>query len=197
MDASLVRAYEETVYWVFAPHAYIPLRIGERSPDLDALLSAAGVREWAFITACNPHSQLLSPAENDQRMEQLAYVLQCEGPSVFSQDGSDFGERPFVAPAHASVWKGRKDNSRGCEPPDLTPAQKSPERATEQHAARNTEPVRVLPGAGVGTGGDWPPEPSLLILGIREEDALHLARRFGQNAIVAGTLGEPARLVWC
>jgi Protein of unknown function (DUF3293) len=49
-------------------------------------------------------------------------------------------------------------------------------------------------GAGVGHG--WPPEPSLLVLGISESDASALGRRFGQNAIVFGELGEPARLVW-
>jgi hypothetical protein len=51
-----------------------------------------------------------------------------------------------------------------------------------------------LEGAGVGKG--WPPEPSLLILGIAESDAAALGQRFDQLAIVVGRLGEPARLVW-
>jgi hypothetical protein len=51
-------------------------------------------------------------------------------------------------------------------------------------------------GHGAGRDGDWPPEPSLLILGASEREALELARSFGQNAIVAGCLGEAARLVW-
>jgi hypothetical protein len=51
-------------------------------------------------------------------------------------------------------------------------------------------------GHGAGRDGEWPAEPSLLILGISEREALDLARSFGQNAIVAGRLGEPARLVW-
>jgi hypothetical protein len=51
-------------------------------------------------------------------------------------------------------------------------------------------------GNGVGRDGDWPAEPSLLIVGVSEREALELARSFGQNAIVAGRLGEPARLVW-
>ena len=55
----------------------------------------------------------------------------------------------------------------------------------------------MLEGEGVGTGGDWPPEPSLLVLGIGASEALALGRAFGQVAIVVGRLGEPARLCFC
>jgi len=51
-------------------------------------------------------------------------------------------------------------------------------------------------GRGVGRDAKWSPEPSLLIVGIEEHMAVELANRFGQNAIVAGRPGEPARLVW-
>jgi hypothetical protein len=51
-------------------------------------------------------------------------------------------------------------------------------------------------GAGVGRDGTWPPEPSFLVVGMSEADAVEVARHFGQNAIVAGRSGEPARLVW-
>jgi hypothetical protein len=50
-------------------------------------------------------------------------------------------------------------------------------------------------GVSVGRDGTWR-EPSFLVLGITEGDAVELARHFGQNAIVAGRLAEPARLVW-
>jgi hypothetical protein len=49
-------------------------------------------------------------------------------------------------------------------------------------------------GAGVGEG--WPPEASLLILGMEEAEAVSLGRRFGQLAVVVGERGGPARLVW-
>ena len=55
----------------------------------------------------------------------------------------------------------------------------------------------MLEGEGVGTGGDWPPEPSLLVLGIDPPAALALGREFGQVAIVVGRLGEPASLRFC
>jgi hypothetical protein len=52
-------------------------------------------------------------------------------------------------------------------------------------------------GEGVGDDGDWPPEPSLLILGISRTAAIDLGRRFGQVAIVYGERGAPAELVLC
>lgn len=53
-----------------------------------------------------------------------------------------------------------------------------------------------LPGAGVADAGDWPAEPSRLVLGIGEADAIALGRLFEQNAILAGVRGHAARLVW-
>lgn len=55
----------------------------------------------------------------------------------------------------------------------------------------------VLPGAGVGDGRGWPPEPSLLVLGISRARARRLGRQFDQNAIVAGRCGRAPELVWC
>ena len=53
-----------------------------------------------------------------------------------------------------------------------------------------------LPALGEGAAGDWPPEESLLVLGIQAAEALALARHFDQAALLLGTLGEPVRLVW-
>jgi hypothetical protein len=52
-------------------------------------------------------------------------------------------------------------------------------------------------GAGVGDDGRWPPERSLLILGIGLAEAVELGRRFRQHAVVCGRIGEEARLVRC
>lgn len=54
---------------------------------------------------------------------------------------------------------------------------------------------RFYHGKGVGTIGSWPPEPSLLVLGITEPEAVRLARQFDQEAILLGRIGEPARLL--
>jgi len=52
-------------------------------------------------------------------------------------------------------------------------------------------------GEGIGRDRSWPPEPSLLVLGIERQDAIGLGVRFGQPAIVWGELGRPAILVPC
>jgi hypothetical protein len=56
---------------------------------------------------------------------------------------------------------------------------------------------RIYEGEGIGADPAWTPEPSFLVLGISQEDALALGTRFGQNAIVVGTSAEQAQLVWC
>jgi hypothetical protein len=79
-------------------------------------------------------------------------------------------------------------------------SQRLPPEANAARQRQLEEAVRVAyatyRGEGVGDDGRWPPEPSLLILGIDEPAAAALGRRFGQAAIVCGSRGEAARLVW-
>jgi hypothetical protein len=75
----------------------------------------------------------------------------------------------------------------------------------EDNAARNNQLLEdihayqphVYPGEGVPDNPGWSPEASLLILGIDRESAIQLGRKYGQNAIVYGTKGEPAQLIFC
>jgi hypothetical protein len=69
------------------------------------------------------------------------------------------------------------------------------QRELEGHVARLG--VRAYPGEGVGDDGRWPPEPSLLVLGIARDDAIRLGGRYGQVAIVCGEMGRAAELVLC
>jgi Protein of unknown function (DUF3293) len=55
----------------------------------------------------------------------------------------------------------------------------------------------AFPGEGVGDDGTWPPETSLLILGISALEAIALGSAHGQRAVVWGALGEPALLLFC
>ena len=80
-----------------------------------------------------------------------------------------------------------------------------PQQLTDvQNQARHQELVGVLeeaglsfyPGEGRGDSGSWPPERSVLILGISRQDALTLAVRFGQVAFVYGESSSPSELVW-
>jgi hypothetical protein len=66
------------------------------------------------------------------------------------------------------------------------------QRSLEYDVTRRWWPIF----AGRGEGDGWAAEPSLLVLGIAEADAVALARDYRQAAIVCGALGEPARLVW-
>ena len=51
------------------------LRIGQAHPAFDDWLADQGYRNYAFLTAHNPRSVLLSPAVNQARHEQLVQLL--------------------------------------------------------------------------------------------------------------------------
>lgn len=51
-------------------------------------------------------------------------------------------------------------------------------------------------GAGEADDGSWPPEPSLLVLGLARGDAEAIGREFEQSAIVVGKRGGVPELVW-
>lgn len=55
----------------------------------------------------------------------------------------------------------------------------------------------MFPGEGIAEHGAWPPERSILVLGMECEVAVQLGRRFGQRAIVCGELGGFPVLVLC
>jgi hypothetical protein len=78
--SALEQAYRETTYRVFVPGGgAIDLLVGQRCPALDRQLARAGVRDWAFMTACNPASRPLPSWRNAQRQARLLAVL-CRGP---------------------------------------------------------------------------------------------------------------------
>jgi hypothetical protein len=56
---------------------------------------------------------------------------------------------------------------------------------------------QALDGAGIGVDPDWPAEDSLCVLGVAAGRARRTGRLFGQYAILAGTRGGVARLLWC
>lgn len=80
MNEDLRRAFEETHYIVRHQPAFT-LRIGQHSPQLDALLQDAGHDCAAFVTAWNPKSQALSEAENRTRQQALLDDLKRLGPT--------------------------------------------------------------------------------------------------------------------
>ena len=53
-----------------------------------------------------------------------------------------------------------------------------------------------LPACNLADGGNWPAEPSVLVLGVGEVELRALAAEFFQAAIVCGEVGCAPRLVW-
>lgn len=74
-SASLLRqAYRETHY-IIRSHPAVVLYIGHPNTELLKLHKVWQVGCSTFITASNPRSQLLDPAENLQRQADLAVIL--------------------------------------------------------------------------------------------------------------------------
>ena len=83
------QAYTGTAYQVEAPEAPFFFRIGEESPEIDALLRDLGAEEWAFITAYNPRSEQEPHETNRQRHARLLARLDGNGYTIFSSKGID------------------------------------------------------------------------------------------------------------
>lgn len=82
----LERAYRETDY-VVDDGVRFTIRVGERCSEVDMLLEAHGAQSYAFLTAHNPGSQELEPAENDARQDELREDLRRRGFPCFRGEG--------------------------------------------------------------------------------------------------------------
>ncbi len=79
-------------------------------------------------------------------------------------------------------------------------SQVRPQRENDRRQAElmaRLKAYRTIIGEGRGRDGAWPPEPSVLVLGITASKAMQLGMRFGQLAILVGRRGQSARLVFC
>jgi hypothetical protein len=72
MIDNLIQAYKNTKYKVFNPNLII--EIGVMNYDLNDLMGKNNVTEWAYITAFNPYSKVLTEIENNDRHLQLQEV---------------------------------------------------------------------------------------------------------------------------
>lgn len=71
------------------------------------------------------------------------------------------------------------------------------QRHAEMIAHLHSRNVAYLDGIGVGDDTDWPPEQSVLTLGLNREQARELGALFGQNAVVYGEYNGCPELLWC
>ena len=87
-DTVLWDAYRRAEYVVDTEPPLV-IRIGSRSARRDRLVEAFGQREWAFITAWNPRSKVLTTRANHARHARLLDRLDEEGLTWLSGRGHD------------------------------------------------------------------------------------------------------------
>ena len=87
-DAALWEAYRRAQYVVDTEPPLV-IRIGSRSARRDRLVEAFGQREWAFITAWNPGSKVLTTRANHARHARLLARLDEEGLTWLTGRGHD------------------------------------------------------------------------------------------------------------
>ena len=84
-----------------------------------------------------------------------------------------------------------------CNPGSKQPGDlENRQRMESLEAVLQSRGLPALHGEGIGTACDWQPEPSFLVLGLTESEALLLGREFEQTAVVVGSQGAVARLLW-
>ena len=76
---ALEAAFRATAYRARLPQGPVDLRVGEPSSRLDCWLQAAGVENWAFVTACNPRATALDESANRQRHDALRERVSAAG----------------------------------------------------------------------------------------------------------------------
>lgn len=89
---ALIEAYKNTKYKVLEPN--ITIEIGELNQDVDLLLIRHKSAEWAFITAYNPYSRVLTEDENKVRHDELKELTK----DYITFEGHGVGEDPAWEP---------------------------------------------------------------------------------------------------
>jgi hypothetical protein len=76
--------YRATTFKVYHPHGQtLSIRVGQRHSALDDVLPQT-CEFWAFLTACNPRSEVLPDTENAERMQSLLQDVVAQGRSFWS-----------------------------------------------------------------------------------------------------------------
>ena len=89
VDPQLIKRYREAVYRVWDANSRMEFRVENENPELDQLLDARGIRTAAFLTAHNPGSRVLSPAENQLAHQALLKELADNGLCWLAGEGAD------------------------------------------------------------------------------------------------------------
>jgi len=89
---SLIEAYQNTKYKIF--ELDLTIEIGKFNKEIDVLLQKNNSNEWAFITAYNPYSKVVSDEENNIRHDELKELTK----SYKTFEGHGVGEDPTWEP---------------------------------------------------------------------------------------------------
>lgn len=89
---ALIEAYKNTKYKVFEPD--LTIEIGVLNQAVDMLLIKHKSAEWAFITAYNPYSRVLTEYENKVRHDELKELTK----DYITFEGHGVGEDPAWEP---------------------------------------------------------------------------------------------------
>lgn len=119
IDAALIAAYSAAHYEVSADAsaglaAPFVLRVDVASPELLDLYRRHGVSQAAYLTACNPHSTMLSDADNRARMDELAQTLRALA-----------GQGPARSPTDSDARSYMNLHGRGTDPSGAWPGEAS------------------------------------------------------------------------
>jgi hypothetical protein len=89
INSNLIQSYKATTYHVNNSGERVEFFISKFNPELDSILNQHDARTAAFITAHNPHSQIVSAAENSCAHEILLKELQATGHKWLAGYGTD------------------------------------------------------------------------------------------------------------
>jgi len=89
ISPKLIKAYRDAVYVVHVGDRDIALQVNKASKELGQLMDEWEVTTAAFLTAFNPHSQVLDAAENEARQKQMVADAQPMCPRIFPGIGRD------------------------------------------------------------------------------------------------------------
>lgn len=138
------------------------------------------------------HHSKVSVAQLDEAYRATTYVAQLPAGSLALRiDEPSEMLRQLLADTYCQTWAFISASNPGSylhdEKENITLHQ-------ELIATINLSGLKYFEGMGIPQTADWPPERSLLILGITQGDAHMLAVQFGQNAILFGTQDGIPRL---
>ncbi len=96
LDSELDTAYRATTYQLTVNGQQVPVRVGSSASELAVLLAQLGAQRWAFITAWNPRSKILTSPENARLNAQLFQSLmgQKYAPAIAIPDDDSWPREP-------------------------------------------------------------------------------------------------------